>query len=65
MEKSLHFGIEFKKLKTAYDNFRKITFPEPPIADELYGIYSELVEFDAYIAGIIYNGPKNLDQCLN
>lgn len=53
MEKSLHFGIELNKLKIAYDHFRKIPFPEPPIDDELYGIYSELVEFDAYIAGLI------------
>lgn len=52
-EKSLRFGIELNKLKTAYDNFRKIPFPEPPIDDELYRIYSELAEFDAYIAGLI------------
>ena len=52
-EKSLHSGIEFKKLKTAYENFQKIPFPSPPIDDELYDIYSELVEFDAYAAGLI------------
>lgn len=50
MEKSLHFGI---KLKKAFEDFQKIPFPKPPIDDGLYDLYSELVEFDAYIAGLI------------
>ncbi len=53
MEKSSHSGIEFKRLKIAFNKFRKIPFPKPPIADELYDIYSEMIEFDAYIAGLI------------
>ena len=65
MEKSLHSGIELKKLKIAFDNFRKIPFPEPPITDELYDIYSEIVEFDAYIAGLISSliNNKKINKC--
>jgi hypothetical protein len=65
MEKSLHSGIEFKKLKIAFDDFRKISFPEPPIADELYDIYSEIVEFDAYIAGLISSliNNRKINKC--
>ena len=53
MEKSLHSGIEFKKLKIAYENFLEITFPEAPENDTLYDLYAEFVELDGYIAGII------------
>lgn len=45
--------IDLNQIKIAYDNFRNIHFPETPIEDELYGIYSDLVEFDAYTAGLI------------
>lgn len=65
MGKSLHSGIELKKIKIAYDKFRKIPFPEPPIDDNLYDLYSELVEFDAYIAGLIssFINGKKINNC--
>ncbi len=59
--KSLHSGINLKKLKIAYENFKKIPFPKQPEDDALYDLYSDLVEFDAYIAGLIFsliNGKK-------
>ena len=59
--KSLHSGINLIKLKIAYENFKKIPFPKQPEDDALYDLYSDLVEFGAYIAGLIFsliNGKK-------
>jgi hypothetical protein len=53
IEKSFHSGTEFNNLKIAYENFRKISFPKPPTDDNLYDLYSELVEFDTYTSGLI------------
>ena len=51
MENSLHFGI--KKLKDEFELFKSMPFPEKPDDDELYDIFSELVELDGHIAGLV------------
>lgn len=53
MENWSHSGINIEKLKQEFYEFKSLPFPEPPDDDSLYDLYSELVELDAYVAGII------------
>jgi hypothetical protein len=49
---SLHSGVR-NELSKEYESFKELPFPEPPESDELYDIFSELVEYDGYVAGLI------------
>lgn len=61
MENSLHFGID--KLSKQYEKIVALKFPQIPEDDILYDLYSELVELDGYVMGIITTfikeGEKN------
>lgn len=53
MEKSLHSGIIKNQLAIAFEEFKRIPCPEPPESDDLYDLYSELMEYDGHVAGLV------------
>lgn len=53
MENGSHFGIDNDEIKKQYNYVMELKFPEIPEEDELYDLFSELVELDGYIIGII------------
>lgn len=59
MENWLHFGINNVDIKKQYSIVLEMQFPNPPEEDELYDLFSELVEIDAYIMGVVSRYFKN------
>lgn len=58
-EKWLHSGVDKNLLVERFDDFRKIKFPTEPEEDEVYNLFSELVELDGHIAGLVSSYLKN------
>ena len=48
-----HFGIDRNSVKEQYNKILDCKFPEPPENDILYDLFTELVELDGYIMGIV------------
>lgn len=62
MEKNLlHSGIDKKQLAEKFEEFMQIEFPNEPEEDDYYDLFSELVELDGHIAGLITSYLKNMD----
>lgn len=53
MENSLPSGIKKNQLARKFEEFKQLSCPEPPEDDNLYDFYSELMEYDGHIAGLI------------
>lgn len=58
MENWSHFGINNAMVIKQYNYVMKLKFPEIPEEDGLYDLFSELVEIDGYIMGLITNYLK-------
>ncbi len=59
MEKLLHFGINRINVKEQYNRVLAYKFPDSPEDDNLYDLFSELVEIDGYIMGMVSKYLKN------
>jgi hypothetical protein len=53
MENWLHSGINENDLAKVFEKFKRISCPEPPENDDLYDLYSELMEYDGHVAGLV------------
>lgn len=69
MERLLRFGISKNSLEKQYKKIWCLPFPETPESDELYDLFSELVELDCFIMGAVSSYLEehkllyNLDNC--
>ncbi|WP_078557070.1 hypothetical protein [Bacillus alkalicellulosilyticus] len=66
MGNSSHSGIDIRELEISFNDFINTSFPEAPEDDDLYDIYSDLVEYDSHIAGIVSSllGGKKVNKSL-
>jgi hypothetical protein len=53
MENSLPSGTNKSMLAKVFDEFKQVKCPEPPENDDLYDLYSELMEYDGHVAGLV------------
>lgn len=52
-ENWLHTGIDKTMLRKKFEVFEKLAFPSEPEEDSAYDLYTELIELDGHIAGLI------------
>jgi hypothetical protein len=59
MEDWLHSGIDKNVLEQEFTKLKNMKFPEKPVEDELFDLFSELVSLDGHIAGLVSSYLKD------
>ncbi|WP_047153900.1 hypothetical protein [Aneurinibacillus tyrosinisolvens] len=59
MENSSRSGIDYHTLVAKFEDFKRLPFPEAPQDDDLYDIFTDLVEYDSHIAGLVTSFLNN------